>query len=186
MQTCFSLRAQSNSRSRRSALLTKPPTIPGRRQELKPDFPGAVNLISVSHGNYTLKNRTSFYCFLHPLYNSWRELSTTRCSKFSFRWENELKGLLFWCLRLRFSINDFIIMSRLHSNHVDGKFLKDRSARISGSLMAYKVHPWKDHPVGDGVADSLRLCSVVAFVSFDHSYLSKCGVAEDSWESLGQ
>ena len=46
--------------------------------------------------------------------------------------------------------------------------------------MAYKVHLWKDHPVGDGVADSLRLCSVLAFVSFDHSYLSKFGVAEDS------
>ena len=77
-------------------------------------------------------------------------------------------------------------MLRLHSNHLNRKFLKDKSARISGSLMAYKVHLWKDHPVGDGVADSLRLCSVLAFVSFDHSYLSKFGVAEDSWESLGQ
>ena len=46
--------------------------------------------------------------------------------------------------------------------------------------MAYKVHLWKHHPVGDGVADNLRLCSVLAFVSFDHSYLSKFGVAEDS------
>lgn len=38
---------------------------------------------------------------------------------------------------------------KAHFKHkTDGKFLKVWSARISGSLMVYKLHPQKDQPVG--------------------------------------
>lgn len=71
----------------------------------------------------------------------------------TFSKESHLNDLILGNISIS-SINGIPDLKLLHKwkahfkHKTDGKFLKVWSARISGSLMVYKLHPQKDQPVG--------------------------------------